>query len=305
MDIAPINWLRIALLGVIWGGAFTFVSVALRDVGPLTVVAVRLSLGATCLVALTFALGSGLPRTTGPGAARLWLFVLALGVFSNAVPFALLSWGQQIVASGFAGVCMAVVPLFILPLAHAFVPGERMSLRRLTGFVLGTIGVLVLIGPEAFGRTGAAFERTAQLACIGAAMCYAIGSIFTRLCPPVNHMALAAAVLLVAALFFTPYALFVEGFPETPGATGLLALVYLGLLPTGAAQILLVQVIRDAGPVFMSLVNYQVPIWSVIFGVVFLRETLPPSLFLGLALILGGVALSQLGALTRLFGRKM
>ncbi|MEL7259131.1 MAG: DMT family transporter [Pseudomonadota bacterium] len=300
-EISPTNWLRLIALGMIWGASFMFVTIALEGVGPLTLVAVRLSLGAACLLVLTTALGAGLPRVTGAGAGRLWAFILAMGVFSNAVPFALLSWGQQVVASGFAGVCMAVVPLFILPLAHVFVPGESMSLRRLVGFVTGTIGVIVLIGPGAFASTGAEFETLAKLACVGAASCYAVGSIFTRLCPEVNRLALAAAVLLVAAVLFTPYALATEGWPDMPNGVSFWALIYLGLLPTGAAQILLVQVIREAGPVFMSLVNYQVPLWSVIFGAVILGEALPPSLYLGLTLILAGVALSQLGALKRLF----
>lgn len=304
MEIAPVNWLRLAALGVIWGAAFMVTSVALKaEVGPLTIVAARLGLGAAFLVGLSFMLGHGLPRVTGAGAARLWLFILALAVFSNAVPFAFLSWGQQVVAAGFAGVCMAVVPLFVLPMAHVFIAGERMTPRRLIGFVLGTLGVFVLIGPDAFTATGAAREGLAQLACIGAAFCYAVGSIFTRACPPVNLISLAAATLLVAALMFVPYALYVEGLPEHPGTVGWFALIYLGVLPTGIAQILLVQVIKDAGPIFMSLVNYQVPIWSVIFGAVVLNEALPPSLFLGLLLILTGVALSQFGALKRLFGR--
>lgn len=301
MLIAPINWLRLIALGMIWGASFMFVTLALTGVGPLTVVAVRLGLGAVFLLILSFVLGAGLPRVSGPGAGKLWAFILAMALFSNAIPFAFLSWGQQVVASGFAGVCMAVVPLLILPLAHIFVPGEQMSLRRFIGFATGTIGVVVLIGPGALNSTGKDFENLAKLACVGAAACYAIGSIFTRLCPEVNRMALAAAVLTLATVLFAPYALMVEGWPEMPVSTSFWALIYLGVLPTGVAQILLVQVIREAGPVFMSLVNYQVPIWSVIFGAAVLSEALPPSLFLGLALILFGVALSQLGALKRLF----
>ncbi len=300
-EIAPVNWLRIALLGVIWGASFMAVSVALTGVGPLTVVAVRLSLGALFLLALSRAMGKRLPALQGPGAGRLWVFILAMAVFSNAVPFALLSWGQQSVASGFAGVCMAVVPLFVLPLAHVFVPGERMTLRRLTGFATGTAGVIILIGPGALASTGAEFEVLAKLACVGAAGCYAVGGIFTRLSPETDRLSLAAAILLLAAVLFTPYALWAEGWPEEINLTALAALLYLGILPTGVAQIILVNVIRDAGPSFLSLVNYQVPIWSVIFGAVLLSEMLPPSLFLGLAMILGGVALSQLGALRRLF----
>ena len=78
----------------------------------------------------------------------------------------------------------------------------------------------------------------------------------------------------------------------------------MGLIPTALAQILVVTLVRDAGPTFTSLVNYQVPVWSVILGSIFLRETLPPSLFWAMGLILIGVAISQAGALKRLFSRQ-
>lgn len=302
-DIRPVNWLRIGLLAMIWGASFMAVSVALEGVGPLTVAAVRLGLGAVLLVSLAILTGHGLPRVKGPPAGRIWAFVLAMALFSNVVPFALLSWGQQVVASGFAGVCMAVVPLLVLPLAHVFVPGEAMTLRRVLGFVIGTLGVVVLIGPGAFASTGESFEALAKLACVGAACCYAVGGIFTRLCPAVDLLALAAAVLAVAAVIALPLAFYVEGWPGAVPPLSLAALLYLGLLPTGVAQILLVMVIRDAGPVFMGLVNYQVPVWSVIFGVVLLGEALPPSLFLAMGLILSGVGLSQWGPLSRMFRR--
>ncbi|MDF1669978.1 MAG: DMT family transporter [Roseovarius sp.] len=302
-SIAAKNWAKLAILGVIWGASFMFVSVALQTVGPLMIVAARISLGAVFLLGLAYSIGNGLPPIKGRNGRIIWAFALAMGVFSNAVPFALLTWGQQFVASGFAGVCMSVVPLLVLPLAHFAVPGDRMSLRRLVGFVIGTIGVAVLIGPQAFASTGNSLEMFARLACVGAAGCYAVGSICTRLCPDVDRLGLAAATLLLAAVIFTPYALLNEVLPGDVSGLSLIALLYLGILPTGVAQILLVQVIRDAGPVFMSLVNYQVPIWSVVFGVLLLAEPLPPSLITAMALILGGVMLSQLGALRRLFRR--
>ncbi|MEO0370720.1 MAG: DMT family transporter [Pseudomonadota bacterium] len=300
-DIAPINWLRISALGVIWGAAFMSTTVALEGTGPLTLVAVRLGLGAVFLLTLNLSRGKSVPSFRGAG--RLWVFILCMALLSNAVPFALLSWGQQFVASGFAGVCMAVVPLFTLPLAHFLVVGERMTWRRVVGFGLGTVGVFVLIGPGAFASTGADFELLARLACIGAAACYAMGSICTRLSPQTDLLELAAATLTVAAIIFTPYALYTEGWPTWPEGRSLWALIYLGLLPTGIAQIVLIQVIKDAGPVFMGLVNYMVPIWSVIFGITILSEPLPPSLLLAMALILSGVGISQYGPLKRLFTR--
>ncbi|QGX97730.1 EamA family transporter [Roseovarius faecimaris] len=295
------HWILLAGLAMVWGASFMFMSVALRGVGPLVMAASRISLGALALLIVLALMGRRLPSWRGENGPTIWAFALAMALFSNAIPFFLLGWGQQVVASGFAGVCMAVVPLLILPLAHVFVPGERMSLRRLTGFVMGTLGVIVLIGPAAFASTGADLELLAKLACVAAAACYSVGSICTRLCPEVDRIALSAAVLSLASIVLVPVALAVEGWPESIDHTTLLALLYLGVLPTGVAQVVLVIVNREAGPVFFSLVNYQVPLWSVFFGSVFLLEPLPPSLLLGLALILSGVALSQLGRLRKLF----
>ena len=153
-EITARHWLGLAFLGVIWGASFMFMTVGLRGVGPFMLAASRITLGAVFLLIILYAMGRRLPAWRGENGPLIWLFALAMAVFSNAVPFVLLGWGQQVVASGFAGVCMSVVPLFILPLAHVFVPGERMSLRRLIGFVLGTCGVVVLIGPSAFASTG-------------------------------------------------------------------------------------------------------------------------------------------------------
>ncbi len=300
-EIRPVNWLKIGILAIIWGASFMLMSVALRQVGPLMLVAARLSLGAVFLVFLAYLRGGGLPSLRGKNARVIWGFALLMGLFSNAVPFALLAWGLQHVASGFAGVCMAATPLLILPLAHFLVVGERMTLRRSIGFAIGTFGVVVLIGPQAFSPTGSDYELWARLACVGAALCYAIGSISTRLCPEVDMLSLSAAALCLASAVFLPYAMIMEDLPGNLGWQTILAIIYLGVLPTGVAQLLLVQVVRDAGPVFMGLTNYQVPVWAVIFGVLILSEPVPPSLMLALVLILSGVALSQAGALRRLF----
>ncbi|WP_127116021.1 DMT family transporter [Shimia sediminis] len=287
------NWLKLISLGIIWGASFMSVTIALRDFGPLTVVASRVVLGAAALYLVVRALGIGLPDWRTPDGKRIWGFALLMGIFSNALPFTLLSWGQKYVASGFAGVCMAVVPLFVLPLAHVLVPGERMSLRKVVSFTIGFVGVLILIGLDAFQSLGSDFEAWARMACLGAALCYAIGSICTRLCPPTNMLSLSAAALICGAALILPIALWQEGVPQAASTTSLVALIYLAILPTAFAQVMIVQVVRDAGPSFMSLVNYQVPIWSVLFGAVLLREDLPPQLLISLVLILGGLLLGR------------
>ena len=91
-----------------------------------------------------------------------------MGVFSNALPFFLLNWAQQSVASAFAGMTMASVPLFVLPLAHLFVPGERIGPVKLIGFVTGFVGVILLIGPRDLMQLEAGGWRLtlARLACV-------------------------------------------------------------------------------------------------------------------------------------------
>ena len=288
------NWAKLLFLGVIWGASFMAVTVALQGFGPMSIAALRIFSAALCLLVLVYAMGIGLPSLRTRDGRAIWACALGMGFFTNALPFSLLSWGQTYVASGFAGVCMAVVPLFVLPLAHVLVPGEQMTLRRTISFLIGFAGVVVLIGLDAFRSAGTDFESLARLACLGASLCYAIGSIITRLCPQVNMLSLSAAALSCGALIIVPAALWQEGLPRNlPPRDALLAVAYLGLVPTALAQVLLVQVARSAGPAFLSTVNYQVPVWAVLFGALILNESLPPQLFAALALILGGLVLSR------------
>lgn len=293
------DWLLVGFLAAIWGASFMAVSLALAGYGPLIIVAGRITLGAVALLVVARAVGHGLPSVRGAVGRRIWLHVLGMAAFSNALPFFLLSWGQQHVTSGFAGITMAVVPLFTLIFAHVFLEGERLNGRKMLGFMLGIGGVAVLIGPAAFGSTGAAVENWARFACIVASSSYAAGSIITRLCPPVPLVSLSAAALSAAAVMILPLALIIEGAPALTGGTPLFALIYLGLGPTALATLILVQVIRRAGPTFLIQTNYQVPVWSVIFGTVFLHEALPPQFLAALGLILAGLAVSRARAWRR------
>ncbi|MEC8016136.1 MAG: EamA family transporter [Pseudomonadota bacterium] len=288
-----INWIKLITLGIIWGASFMAVSVALNDMGPMSIAAVRILIGALSVLALIRVMGISLPSLSSGEGRIIWLAAAGMGFFSNALPFTLLSWGQTYVNSGFAGVCMAIVPLFVLPLSHVFVPEERMTFRRTLGFSVGFVGVLVLIGLDAFASAGTDFESLARIACLAASLCYAIGAIITRLCPQVNMLSLSAAALICGSAMIVPVALWQEGVPSLPTTMPLLAILYLGIFPTAVAQILLVQVARSAGPSFLATVNYQVPVWSVIFGALLLSEAVPPQLFAALALILGGLLLSR------------
>ena len=136
------------MLGVIWGASFLGVELALTGFGPITLAAGRVGVAAVILVTITIVYGDGLPRFQSKTDKRIWLHCLGMALFTNAIPFCLLSWGQQIVTSSFAGISMAVVPLFVLPLSHFLVPGEVMSRIKTIGFLFGFGGVVLLIGGD-------------------------------------------------------------------------------------------------------------------------------------------------------------
>ena len=279
------NWISIFLLGLIWGGTFMVVSIALEGYGPLTVAAARTGLGAIALTGLMAVMRAPMPSRTA------LISLIPIGILNTALPFALLSWGQQYVPSAFAGVSMAMLPLFVLPLAHLF-SDEPLSRNKTLGVVIGFLGALVLVGPGLL-TIGQGAEPLGQLACVAATLSYAISSVLTRRCPPVDPITLAAFTLIIGAVILTPAMLIVDGLPEWEGARSGLAILFLGFFPTALAALLRVLVIRSAGSVFMTLVNYQVPLWSVLFGWLILNEELPWRFFGALVLILFGLAVSQ------------
>lgn len=278
------DWFAILGLGIVWGGTFLVTALALRGYGPLTVACARTSLAAISLLAFLRITGRPLPQHRSQ-----WAYVVPVGICSTALPFFLLSWGQQAVTTSFAGLSMAAVPLFVLPLAHFF-SDERLTKRKIIGFGLGFAGVAVVLGPKAIDEHAALLPH---LACFAAALSYATASILTRRCPPIDPISLAAGGLITGAAALIPAMLLVDGVPHWAGAFPGLALVLLGLVPTAIAVVLRVVIVRRVGSGFMTLTSYQVPLWSMIFGATLLDERLPSTFFAALALIIGGMAISQ------------
>lgn len=291
------SWLLVTALGIIWGGSFIATEIALHDLSPYWITAYRMSIAAG-LVSLVW-VRRGLPLYHASSGTMLPLF--ALGFLNAALPFQLITWGQQHVTAGFAGVSMASVGIFVLPMAHFLIKGEQLNAGRLFGFLIGLGGVAILIGDSALDTSGSDLEWLGRLSCIAGASCYAISSIITRQLPVIDPVGLLAVPLIVGALYCVGVALMLAGPPKLMSEDAFLAVVMLGLFPTALAGLLRDQVIRTAGPVFMSLANYQVPIWSVIFGILFLGEPFFLNLLLALTLVLLGTGLSQKDALRSLF----
>lgn len=300
-QITTKSWAMLVTLGLVWGSTFLVIEIALRGMTPAWVAAARVIFAALLMAVVWGLRGWRLFETAPTRRDMVRLVIVAL--LSSTAPFTLLAWGQQSVTSAFAGVSMATVIFMVLPLAHFTIPGDRMHLRAFMGFLIGFAGVLLLLGGQVFSSTGAEHETLGRLAVLGTAACYAVGSVMMRWLPPVDPIGLAAILMLIGAGAILPLAFLLDGPPPIPDATTFAALAALGLVPTAGANVLRVVLIRTAGPTFMGLVNYIVPVISTVLGALVLGEALPSTLLVALMIILLGMAISQWDALVRIMNR--
>ena len=285
------DWAWLGALSGLWGSAFMFTKVAVESVPPVVVVAGRLAVAAVAMLALARWLGLALPRR-----ARIWRQLALVACVGNALPFFLISWGQQRIDSSLAGILMAPMPLVTLMLAHWFVAGERMTAPRIAGSSLGFLGVAVLTGLDALrGLGGDRDELFGQLSVLAGSLCYAANAILSRRLPPMHPLVSGACVMLVASALMGPLALWLEvSRTSLPAAAPLAAIVALGLGATAAGTVVYFHLIQGPGATFTVGTNYLIPMVALAAGVAFLGERPPWRALIALGLILGGLALTQL-----------
>ena len=288
------DWLTLLLLTVLWGSAFMLNELALSAFPPSVLVAGRI------VIAMAFICGYLLMGNGKlPPIGREWLPLAVLAIVGNVLPFHLVAWAQQHIDSSMAGILLAVVPLLVLTIAHFLVPGGRLTRWRIVGFVLGFAGVVIIIGPDAIGGIMSPTAVWGAIATLGAALCYAASTIYTRRLGPGDPVRRSAGVLIVSSMLAMPAALVAVPDVVMPGVLAVFAVGALGMIATGFATILCFRLIQGPGPAFLSLVNYMVPAWAVLAGIVLLGESVSHTVMYGLALILLGIACSEFGARIR------
>jgi drug/metabolite transporter (DMT)-like permease len=280
------------LLACIWGSSFLFIKVALEGLAPSQVVLGRLAAGAVVL-----AVALPVRRLRFPRGIAIWRHLTLMSVVANIVPFFLFAWGEQRITSGLAGVLNATTPLLTLAAALVMMPGERTTVMRVTGIVVGLLGVVVIVAPwDSPGGSSLAGE----LACLGAASCYGVGFVYARrfLVNVGEPTSIAAGQILCAAVVLGLFAPVVAAQPVHLTAAVALSVLALGGLGTGLAYLLFYGLVRDVGPTSTAMVLYFTPIVAVVLGIVVRGEPLTWHLFAGAAVVIVGVALAE-GRLTR------
>jgi drug/metabolite transporter (DMT)-like permease len=256
---------------------------------PYGITGLRLVTGAIVLLAVVVVLRQRFPVTL-----THWIWFSAMAIVGNCLPFVLVSWGQQFVATGLAGIIAAVTPLCVLVMAHWFLPDERMTIRQALGFGVGFAGAVMLVGPDALvALTDTGDAPLARLALFGASVAYAAATVMARRMPPSHPVVTSAGVILMAALIMSPT--LPGAVTSAPLASPVVAAAvgFLGLFGTGLASVIYYYLVRQVSARFVSLLNYLVPVWAVGLGAVILDERLPTTSFVAFGLILVGIVVTQ------------
>jgi drug/metabolite transporter (DMT)-like permease len=276
-----IDWLRLLILSLVWGGSFIFFRILAAQLPPMTTVFFRVAIGALAVLGFMRLDGAklDLPRSEWP---RLAL----LGLVNCTLPFCFYAWGETRVSAGLASIINATTPMFALAIAALIMRNEAMTAGRVIGLICGIVGVTVVVGPDVL--VGA--DPLGELVCLAAPFCYGWAFQVARRVQGLNPASMAAGQLLFSALELLPLVLIFDqpwNLPM-PTMTGWLAMAGLALLSTGFAYVVFFHVLASAGPTNLSLVTLLVPVTAVLLGWAFLDEAVA-------ARALGGMALIALG----------
>lgn len=275
----------LVLLSFLWGSSFTLIEVAVDTIPPATMVFGRLSIGAALLMLMAF-----WSRAAFPGSPSRWGQLLVQGILQSALPFTLISWGQQHIDSGLAGLLNTTPPLFVFLIGFFLLKDRSAGMQQFAGIVLGFAGVLIIMGPAALA--GQESSVAGQLAVIGASLSYATAALYARRFSDQPPVVTAACSMTFAAFVMLPISFWADDpMKLAPPLSAVAAVIGLGVFSTALAMTIYFRLVRTLGPLGVATGGYMRAAFSVLLGALLLGETLTGTLILGLVTIFAGVAI--------------
>jgi drug/metabolite transporter (DMT)-like permease len=279
--VSGANVARLLALAMIWSASFVFMRVLAPTLGPIWIASSRVLIGGGALVLWFVVTGFD------AGVRRHWRAYLFVGALNSALPFLLFGYAAGHLPASYMAILNATAPMFGA-VASVLWLNERLTALKVMGLAAGAAGV-VLVSRAGAVAPDASFA-SAVFACLGATLCYGVAGVWlkkkgTGLSP----VAVAGWSQLLAGIVLLPLA--VAAPPPGPFALDVVANVLgLGLLCSAIAYLLYYRLIADAGPTRALTVAYLIPAFAMLWGVLFLDESITPPMLLGCALIVGGTA---------------
>lgn len=269
-------------LGALWGGSFLFIRVAVPSLGPLLLMELRVGIASLALVLFAAAVGRR------PKLRARWRQFLLIGTLNAAIPFTLIAAAEIHLTASLAAILNSTTVMFAA-VAAAVWSRDPLTARKVVGIVLGVIGVAVLVGWDPVELDGAVLLSVGAM--LAASLSYGISAVYVkRTFVGVPPLGMAIGQLTGATVVLFPFAaLSVPGESPPPAATA--SVLALALLSTALAYLFYFRLITNVGPTSTVTVTLLVPVFGLLFGVLFLDEPFGPGTLAGLGIVLGSVVL--------------
>lgn len=279
-----INLALLVLLATLWGAAYTLVKIGVETIPPLTLIAARTLIAGGILLAIM-----GLRGITMPRDPAVWKRFMIQAWLNSVIPFTLIAYAERHVGAGLATILGSNAPIFAFLLALLFVRHERPTLRQSFGVAAGLTGICLVVGVDALNGLGQ--DVLAQLALVLSAVLFGAAALFGRNFNGLDPMVPAAGSMICGAIMLTPLSLIIDRpWTLTPSAASVTALIALAVFSTALAFVIYFRLIQTLGSVGTTAQAYlRVPL-GVGLGVVFLGETLSPTVWIGLVCVVVGIA---------------
>lgn len=278
-----LNIVELLLLAALWGGSFLFMRIAAPILGPVWLIEFRVLLAGLALLPILLKLG--LWREVQRNLTSLFV----VGCVNSAIPFLLLAFASVSLPAGFTSILNATTPLFGTIVASIWLK-EKLTISKMAGFILGFIGVLILVGWKTIAATPTFF--TAVSAGLLAALMYAVSAPYIKQnLAGVHSLAITTTSMLSAALFLLPIMPFT--IPQTIPTIGVvMAVLAFALFSTAFAYILYFRLIQNLGSTKALSVAYLVPLFAMLWSAIILKEAVTPSMIIGCGLIIIGIVVA-------------
>ncbi len=279
------EYLLLALLALLWGSSYLFIKVAVAEIPPITLMALRVTGAAVFLAGVLAWRRQSLPKDP-----KVLVQLGIQAVLSSIVAWTVLAWGQQFVDAGLASVLNSTSPIFVLLFSAALLRHEKMAGRRLLGVILGLSGVVLIVGVDVLAGLGRAVAG--QLACLLGAMCYAGAALYGKRFARLGALQTATGTMIWATVVLVPAAFVFEAPSQlSPSPQAIAAAAALSILCTGLALMIYFRLIWTLGPLGVASQAYLRAGIGVLLGIVVLGESFSLTILLGLCAAIVGVAL--------------
>ena len=282
-----IDYFLLMLLSAIWGSAFVAIEYSVDTFPPFIIAFGRIFLASLFLLFFVFWKKLSFPRDI-----KTWSILILIGILNSAVPFYLISWGQQYISASTASVMLAVGPFIALVMSHYILKDERFTLYKLIGVLLGFAGVFILLGEDFF--TGNENSFYGKMAMLSAVFGYITSGFLIRKISHVPTLICSSSMFMTASIMMAPFLYFVPFESFEILSLPFLVIVYLAIFPTALASILRINLVQTVGVQFMSQVAYLIPMFAIFWSWMFFDEVPKETIIIALILIFAGLFIRKL-----------